>query len=224
MAPHVREGTSIQAVVEMVDAVAGGLEADPLTASLAPTWATMVARGDDLSAMLTAARRASRRAGQRLFVVDKRWDETIAAFGRHVLDLAGGARDAQPYTRFFHALRPSDAQKVGPARALATGDEWLLEIDREPSSALATEWKPRIVLVQDALRVAHGGRGDALRAEGPIVTAVRLYVDDLNHEIDRLEGDLLRIFAGRRERAAAFFEPFRPARRAGEPEDPPPAD
>lgn len=71
------------------------------------------------------------------------------------------------------------------------------------------EWTPRWVADTDALETAAGARDAAVLAEAPLDAEQRLYIDDINLELDRLEGDLKKLFPGQPKRVAAFLAPTR---------------
>jgi hypothetical protein len=85
-------------------------------------------------------------------VLDAKWDATVAAFGRAVVDVSGGRRDQPPYTRFFGKTTPSAAQKFGIEREIETARGWLVELARNPSEPLAQTWTPKMKEATDALR------------------------------------------------------------------------
>jgi hypothetical protein len=86
--------------VDTVDAISAGLESDPLTTALAPTWTAITAKADSLSDAGKRLNREARRSRARLSVCDSAWDTTMAGFGRAAVDASGGHRDQAPYTRF----------------------------------------------------------------------------------------------------------------------------
>ena len=49
---------------------------------------------------------------------------------------------------------------------------------------------------------ARWGRRNALT---PLLTGVMLFIDDVNHELDRLEGDLMKLFPGDTTRVASYI-------------------
>jgi len=83
-------------------------------------------KADGLAKVDSDLDRAALRARSRLTVVDGQWDETVAAFGRAVVDASGGRRDQLPYARFFPKAAPSlppvstSRQRKCPPEAPAT--------------------------------------------------------------------------------------------------------
>ncbi|MFO0685439.1 MAG: hypothetical protein U0234_25495 [Sandaracinus sp.] len=206
MAPHLRSNTAIDSAVDVVDSIAAALEADPATAELAPLWLSLVGRGDAISADLRAKRRLARRARTRVAVADAAWDPVVKSFARGVLDIAQGRRDAPFYQRFFRSVAASEIVHYGPDREVMVGDAIVRELSGEsPRSSLADTWIPRLTPRTEQLRQAAQARRDAVAAIGPLLTAQFLYVEDVNLEIDRLEGALQQIFPGDPARVAAYF-------------------
>jgi len=213
MATHLRENISAQAAADICAAITDGLVSDDATKPLAPLWESLTAKGDLLAADRRKSERTLTRSRARLAVADAQWDPEIAAFGRDVVDRTNGRRDAPPYTRFFKETSPSAAQDFGVEREVKQARAWLDELGREPAEELATKWTPRLTQVTDNLETASKDRGEALRVLALQDTAEELYVEDINLELDRLEGDLKKLFPGQPRRVASFLEPTRPKRR-----------
>jgi hypothetical protein len=213
MATHLRSGTSPQAAADICAAIADGLTCDDTTKHLAPLWESLAGKGDALSTEQRKLTRALGRARARLAVADALWDPEVAAFGRDVVDKTGGRRDAPPYTRFFKNVSPSAAQDFGIDREVKQGREWLDELARDPNEPLASKWSSRLGAVTEKLEAASKERKNGLRALALQSTSEELYVEDINLEIDRLEGDLMKLFPGQPKRVAAFLEATRPKRR-----------
>ena len=166
--------------------------------------------------------RAQRRARAKLGVCDNLWDTVEAAFGRAVVDASGGRRDQSPYTRFFAKAAPSAVQTFGIQREIDTARDWLIELGRNPAEPLATTWIPQLTQVTDNSDEACKARNQAVRALGPHQTTVTLFVDDVNCELDRLEGQLKLLFPGDAQRVASYLAVTRP-QRAAVPDPQPPA-
>lgn len=213
MATHLRTTTSPQLGADICAAIADGLASDDATKHLAPLWESLTAKGDTLAADRRKLERGLGRARARLAVADAQWDPEIAAFGRDVVDKTGGHRDAPPYTRFFKDVSPSAAQAFGIDREVKQGREWLDELGRNPDEPLALKWSPRLGMVTNRLDGAAQERANGLRALALQGTSEELYVEDINLELDRLEGDLKKLFPGQPKRVAAFLEPTRPKRK-----------
>ena len=213
MATHLRMTTSPQLAADICAAITDGLAGDDTTKHLAPLWESLTAKGDLLAAERRKLERALARARVRLAVADSRWDPEVAAFGRDIVDRTGGRRDAQPYTRFFKDVTPSAAQAFGIEREVKQGHEWLDELARNPDEPLAMEWTPRLGAVTERLEMDAKARENGLRALALQGTSEELYVEDINLELDRLEGDLKKLFPGQPKRVAAFLEPTRPKRK-----------
>ncbi len=88
-------------VVDAVDATHAAVSSDPETAALAGTWLGLRDKADALAKSRSDADRALARARILLGVLDAKWDTTAGGFGRAVVDLTGGRRDAADYLRFF---------------------------------------------------------------------------------------------------------------------------
>jgi hypothetical protein len=100
------------------------------------------------------------------------------------------------------------------------------ELARNPSEALAQTWSPRLGEVNGALETAFKERNDTVSCLGPLQTSVVLLIDDVNREIDRLEGDLKKLFPGQPDRVASYLAATRPSRPTASelvPPAPPPA-
>ncbi len=221
MSTHVREGSSIGVVVNVVDATCAALESDEVTQGLVSTWATMRDKGDGLAKTESDLDRTVLRARARLEVADAQFDQTVAAFGRAVVDISGGRRDQVPYTRFFAKAAPSKVQVFGIEREIETARGWLTELARNPSEPLAQTWTPKLKAAADMLEMACKARNDAVKALAPQRTSVVLFIDDVNHELDRLEGDLKKLFPGAADRVASFLAATRPSRSGGSDEPEP---
>ncbi len=206
MATHLREAVSIETVADTCDAIASALGSDPEAAELAGTWEALAERGDALVAAERAHDRAVRRARARLNVADARWDRESAAFGRAVVDANGGRREGAPYSRFFAKVVPSKARALGAAREVEIGRHWLAELARTPGEPLAAAFAPRLEASTEALADAIEARAASMSQLAIHRTSVSLFIDDVNREIDRTEGELLVRFPGDRARVAAFLE------------------
>jgi len=224
MATHLRETTSAQGAADTCAAIAGALDSDDNTKHLAPLWDSLTAKGDLLANERRKLERALLRARARLAIADATWDPEIGAFARDVLDQSGGKRDQLPNTRFFNAVTASEAQDFGVEREIKQGEGWLDELDRNPTEPLAVKWKPRLTKVNGALSTAATNRTNALRAVALQGTSETIYIEEINLELDKLEGDLLKLFPGQPKRVAAFLEATRPRRkRSGDDGSEPPA-
>ncbi|MDI1435419.1 hypothetical protein [Polyangium sorediatum] len=213
MATHLRTNTSAQLAADICASIADGLSSDDATKHLASLWESLTATGDALSAERRKLERALGRARARLAVADAQWDPEVAAFGRDVVDRTDGRRDAPPYTRFFKDVSPSAAQAFGIEREVKQGRAWLDELGRNPDEPLALKWTLRLGSVTNKLDGSAMQRADGLRALALQGTSEELYVEDINLELDRLEGDLKKLFPGQPKRVAAFLEPTRPKRK-----------
>jgi hypothetical protein len=218
MSTKIKESSSIEVVVDVVDATCAAVESDPATRALAPTWAALRDKADGLAENGRKLDRDVLRARARLGVQDSQWDATVAAFGRAVLDASGGRRDQAPYTRFFGKTTPSAAQDFGIGREIELGRSWLAELARNPNEPLAQTWSPKVKEATDALEMACNQRNDTVKALGPQRTSVVLFIDDVNRELDRLEGDLKKLFPGNTDRVASYLAATR--RSAPESEQP----
>ncbi len=205
MATHLRENVSIETVADLCDAIASALRGDPDTASLAASWQALTERADALSSEQRSLDREVRRARARLYVADGAWDRESAAFGRAVVDASGGKRESAQYKRFFANVTPSKAQTLGAAREIALGERWVEELGRAPSEPLAATFGPRLTSATSALREAVRERASSLERLAVHRTTVALFIDDVNRELDRTDGELLRTFPGDRGRAASYL-------------------
>lgn len=179
MATKIPDGVSIRVVVDVTDSICAALESDPDTSALTATWASMRDKADGLAKARLDCDRAATRARPQLAVRDAKWDATVAAFGRAVVDASGGRRDQPPYTRFFDKTTPSAAQKFGIEREIEAARAWLVELGRNPSEPLAQTWTPTMKGATDGLEMAFNQRNDTVKALGPLQTSVVLLIDDV---------------------------------------------
>lgn len=212
MATRIQEGTSIKVVVEAVDGTHAAISSDPETAALAATWLALRDRADGQAKARSDADRALVRARVRLAVMDAKWDTMVAGFGRAVVDASGGHRDQPPYTRFFGKVTPSAVQSFGIEREVENARAWLVELARDPSELLAQTWTSKLAAATDALETANQQRNECLHAIEPLQTAVLLLTEDVNRELNRLEGDLKKLFPTDSARVASFLSATRSVR------------
>jgi hypothetical protein len=222
MATSIPEGSSIRVVVEAVDATHAAISSDPQTATLAPTWLALRDQGDAQAKARSDADRALTRARAQLAVCDAKWDATVAGFGRALVDASGGRRDQPPNTRFFGKTTASAVQTFGIQREIDSARGWLVELGRNPNEPLAQTWTPKLLAATDELESAFKQRNDCLRALQPLQTAVLLLIEDVNRELNRLEGDLKKIFPGSATRVASYLAATRQGRSSST-EEPTPA-
>jgi hypothetical protein len=205
MATRVPDGVSIRVVVDVADSICAALESDPETVALAASWAPMRDKADGLANARRDSDRATIRARAQLAVCDAKWDATVAAFGRAVVDASAGRRDQPPYTRFFSKAKPSATQRFGIEREIEVARAWLVELARDPTEPLAQAWAPKVKEVTDELETAFKQRNATVTALGPLQTSVVLLIDDLNRELVRLEGDLKKLFPSEPDRVASYL-------------------
>lgn len=211
MATHLRDNATITSTADVCASIAGALDSDPQTTQLAPKWDALTAKADGLVLARRNAERTLARARSRLAVLDALWDPEVAAFGRDIVDQSGGNREAAPYTRFFKTVTPSGAQDFGIDREVQQGRDWIAELNRDSNEPIAVKWSPRLKHVTDNLADGSTARRNALQALALQGTAEELFLDDVNREIDILEGELLKLFPGQPKRVAAFLDATRPA-------------
>jgi len=226
MATHFRENATIESVADTCDAVTAGLEADSEAAHLAPHWQQLTAKADGLLADNRRLERGVRRKRAVVTVLDARWDPTAGAFGRAVVDATYGKRTGSPYDRFFAKVTPSSAQTFGAAREVELGRSWVRELARDPQEPLAQKWHEPLGTATEALAAGVTARDAAVKELGSNRISQALLIEDANVELDRLEGDLMKLFPRQADRVAAFLSPTRPAtsRSGAEPPvDPEPA-
>jgi hypothetical protein len=158
-----------------------------------------------------------------LTVLDAKWDTTVAGFGRAVVDFAGGRRDLPAYQRFFGKASPSVVQDFGIQREIDSARAWLVELARDPSKPLSQTWTPKLKAATDELEMAYNRRRDCQRAIEPLQTSVLLLIDDVNHELNRLEGDLKKLFPVDTARVASYLSATRVNRPSPDELEPAPA-
>lgn len=177
---------------------------------------------DALAKARSDADRALARARIQLGVLDAKWDTTVASFGRNVVDVAGGQRGVPDYLRFFGKASPSAVQDFGIQREIDSARAWLVELARDPNQPLSQTWTPKLKTATDELEMALNRRRDCQRAIEPLQTAVLLLIDDVNHELNRLEGDLKKLFPMDAARVASYLSATRASRTVA-PDEPAPA-
>jgi hypothetical protein len=116
-----------------------------------------------------------------------------------------GLRTFPPRMPLFGKTIPSAAQRFGIEREIETARGWLVELARNPTEALAQTWTPKMKEATDSLGMAFNQRNDTVKALGPLQTSVVLLIDDVNRELDRLEGDLKKLFPGQTDRVASYL-------------------
>lgn len=212
MATHLRDNASIELIADVCDAITAALESDPATCHLAPTWVALTSHADKLASEKRELERTQRRTRARLLVADARWDSEIAAFGRAVVDASSGSRTVPPYTRFFAKTAPSLAQTFGYEREIALGRQWITELGREPSEPLAQAFTARLEAATSTLAKAVEERAKSVAAFEPHRTSVVLLLDAVNRDLDKTEGELLKLLPGERARVASYLAASRPVR------------
>lgn len=79
---------------------------------------------------------------------------------------------------------------------------------------MSQPWTPKLKAATDALEMACNQRNDAVKALGPHQTTVMLFIEDVNRELDLLEGDLKKLFPREPGRVASYLAATKPRRRA----------
>jgi hypothetical protein len=222
MATKMKANSSVVTTVDVTDGTCAAVESDPATVALAAKWIALRDKADGLAETERKLNREVVRARSRLNVQDGLWDSTVAAFGRAVVDASGGRRTLPPYTRFFIKVTPSAAQELGIDKEIELATSWLAELARDPSEALAQTWTPRLKTATDGLQTACTQRDQAVAALGPHHTSVALLVGEVNTELDRLEGDLKKLFPGDPTRVASYLAATRSNYQKGKTEPPAP--
>ena len=213
MATHLREDMAAQTAADICASIASALHSEPMTQPLASLWDALAQKGDELAAQRRVLERSLGRSRARLAVADARWDAETASFGRYVFNEAEGRRDRSPYTRFFGGVTPSDVQAFGVDREVKQARAWIEELGREPGSALAETWAPRLKGTTEALEATSKEREAAMSALALHGTSELLYIGEINVEIDKVEGALLQLFPGQPKRVASFLTATKPRRK-----------
>ena len=219
MATHLRD-TSAADAADICDAIAAALDASETTRTLAPVWTALALRGDAIDAESRTLRRATGRARAREKVADVNWDRNQSSFSRSVLDASGGKRDQAPYTTFYGNVAPSEINSYGIDRETEVGRNILALLASDVGATLRDTWSPRWSANTEALSAASLTKKDAVLAQATFSANETLYIEEINRELDRLEGDLLRLFPGDRDSVGAFLAPTRPASKRKRGEDP----
>jgi hypothetical protein len=207
MATHLRSNTAAESAVDVVDSIAAALETDPQTEHLAPVWTALVSRGDALVADLVRVRRTARRARSRLWVLDAIWDAVMRGFDRAALDAVDGQKQSPGYTRFWRSGTAAEVTRFGADREVDVARAIIGMLPPAPHTIdpLRDTWVPKLTPATDALAAASTARREAVVAIGPYLSAQFLYVEDVNLELDRLEGALQGIFPGDAKRVASYL-------------------
>ena len=209
MATHLRD-TSAADAADICDAVAAGLDASETARTLAIAWTALVLRGDDIATEGRQHRRATGRARAREKVADVNWDRNNSAFSRFALDASNGKRDTAPYVTFYADVAPSTINAYGVDREVEVGRGILGILASDAGAAHREAWSPRWSANTEALAAAARTKKDAVLTQATFSANETLYIDEINRELDRLEGELLRLFPGDRDSVDAFLAPTRP--------------
>ena len=209
MATHLRDMGAADAA-DICDAVAAGLDASETTRTLALAWTALVLRGDDIAAQCRQHRRATGRARAREKVADVNFDRNNSAFSRYALDASNGKRDIAPYATFYAGVAPSTINAYGVDREVEIGRGILGILASDAGAAHRETWAPRWSANTEALAAATRTKKDAVLAQATFSANETLYIEEINRELDRLEGELLRLFPGDRDSVEAFLAPTRP--------------
>ena len=208
MAQHMRKSTSAQSAAHICFEIAAGLDSDPQTQDLAPLWDALCAKGDTLANQGLILLRTLLKSRAHVTVRDSLWDAEVSAFARAVLDASNGKFDQIPNTRFFAKVKASIAQKFGIDREVTQGHAWIAELAREPTEPLAVQWTSRLSDVTVKLESASDERKNALAAVAMHGVGEILFTEEINVEIDRLEGELKKRFPRQPKRVAAYLAPL----------------
>ena len=209
MATHLRDMGAADAA-DICDEIASGLLASETARTLAALWTALTLRGDNIAAEHRTHRRATGRARAREKVADVNWDRNNASFGRALVDASGGKRDVAPYSTFYPTSTPSKISEFGIDREVEVGRNILALLASEAGATLRDTWAPRWSANTEALSAASLTKKEAIRAQATFGANEELYIEEINRELDRLEGDLLRLFPGERDAIDAFLAPTRP--------------
>jgi len=209
MATHFRD-TSARDAADTCDAIAAALDASETTRPLAATWVANSERGDAIDAEGRIRRRATGRARAREKVADAAWDKNNSAFSRAMLDASNGKRDAGPYATFYAGVAPSAINAYGVDREVEIGRGVVSILASDAGATHRDAWASRWSANNEALAAATRTKKDAVLTQATFSANEELYIEDLNRELDRLEGDLLRLFPGDRDSVDAFLAPTRP--------------
>lgn len=195
---------------DICDAVAAGLEASETTRAFATVWTVLALRGDEIATQGRNHRRATGRARAREKVADFNWDRNNLGFSRSVLDASNGRRDTAPYTTFYPVAAPSKINEYGIDREVEIGRGIVSILASDAGAPFRDAWESRWAANNEALASAARTKKDAILAQATFSANETLYIEEINRELDRLEGDLLRAFAGERDSVDAFLAPTRP--------------
>jgi hypothetical protein len=195
---------------DICDAIAAGLDANSASRALAVAWTALVLRGDEIADQGRDHRRATGRARAREKVADAGWDRNNSSFSRSMLDASNGKRDVAPYATYYPTTAPSKINEFGVDREVEIGRGILGILASEAGAAQRETWTPRWSDNTEGLATAARNKKDAVRAQATFSANETLYIDEINRELDRLEGDLLRLFPGDRDTVDAFLAPTRP--------------
>lgn len=209
MATHLRDKSAADAA-DICDAIAAALDASETTSALGAIWTALALRGDAIETESRTLRRATGRARAREKVADVSWDRNQSAFSRSVLDASDGKRDQAPYTTFYENVAPSAINSYGVDREVEVGRNTLALLASGAGAPLRDTWAPRWSAHTEALSAASHTKKEAIRVQATFSANEELYIDEINRELDRLEGDLLRLFPGERDTVDAFLAPTRP--------------
>lgn len=186
------------------------MDASENTRVFATAWTALFLRGDEFAAQGRYHRRATGRARAREKVADVNWDRNNLGFSRFTLDASNGRRDAAPYTTFYPVAAPSKINEYGIDREVEIGRGIVSILASDAGAPFRAAWESRWAANNEALASAARTKKDAILAQATFSANETLYIEEINRELDRLEGDLLRLFAGERDSVDAFLAPTRP--------------
>ncbi len=204
---------------DICDAIAAALDASDTTRALATVWTALALRGDEIATQGRNHRRATGRARAREKVADVNWDRNNLGFSRFVLDASNGRRDEAPYSTFYPVAPPSKINEYGIDREVEIGRGIVSILASDAGAPFRAAWESRWAANNEALASAARSKKDAILAQATFSANEELFIEEINRELDRLEGDLLRLFPGDRDSVEAFLAPTRPTTRRNRNDD-----
>ena len=137
-------------------------------------------------------------------VRDSIWDAWIKQVDREILASVSGDRGHSSYAQFFGAASANDATRWGIDREVEFGRGLVGKLGPE-TSPIGSRYTARTRELTEALATANDARKAAVRALGPLLGEQLLYIEDVNTEIDRLEGQLQVLFPREPKRVASYL-------------------
>jgi len=203
--------SSIEALLDYVAGAAAAVQALPATAHLVEPF--LVVRKDlqDARDKRDEARFAHKCASAVVRVHDALWDEAILTLSGEAFLAAGKDAKASPYAPLFGTMKASEAQELGPAKALVFGGSVVSKARELAHPRLEAATAALAKAGQDLQQAASARDTAREQAELHELRRSRL-VYGVEIAVAHCEVEILQRFPGRRDLVRAMLAPEKPAR------------